>query len=632
MGRLKRIVTLTLISLISVPQMRVQALENKYEQVNETIQIDDNLNLSKNMKFNSVKADVQESIEANKNFRKLVLKTKSNYEVALAYSDGSYSYVDKAETMDEAMGKLNKVQNNIKASDNIIPVILDQSGQVIYADKAVGRVRKYTNGAIVSGISYIYPDSSLSNRYTYVNHNYISEVPLIQTTNNAAQVLISGYRGWMKSVNKDSIANNTNADIVIWPLNQVTNPSYYIVEGGVLFHYISTSLDGNTGSKLYVGTAPDFMKGKENENKKYVSYDGVYFYNGLTVQDGIWNLTLDLREGTRTRCLNSDNPYYSYFNNLPFRTKTNYTADEINKYINNNTEEISKLRGLGKILKDCESDYGVNAILTLGIAINESDFGISKLAQKNNNLFGIGAVDDNPDKAKKYESVEECVIAFTKVLISNGYTNPKESVNNGGFLGNKNLGANVEYASDPFWGEKASRYAFLIDYYLSGENINNMKDENYYQLIRYTGPNRVIGPDGVWFYDIDYNNTVETSAVGTIAPMVSGTRVNIDGTNYIEINAERNHSMGLSDFTGEYKWDYKGYIEEKNIQFINERRTMFEVEDLDEDGKITILDLAKIGKMYNVKSTDKDWNQRYDLNSDNIVDIYDIMRVARKIG
>ncbi len=47
--------------------------------------------------------DVRESRLANSNIRKLVLQTDANYEVALAYSDGNYSYVNKFDDLEEAI-------------------------------------------------------------------------------------------------------------------------------------------------------------------------------------------------------------------------------------------------------------------------------------------------------------------------------------------------------------------------------------------------------------------------------------------------------------------------------------------------------------------------------------------------
>ena len=68
---------------------------------------------------------------------------------------------------------------------------------------------------------------------------------------------------------------------------------------------------------LYVGSAPDFLE----PGKKYASYDGNYFYYADNIQDAIWNLTLDLKENTKKRAVNSGNPYYSYFNNLSLEVK-----------------------------------------------------------------------------------------------------------------------------------------------------------------------------------------------------------------------------------------------------------------------------------------------------------------------
>lgn len=624
MSKISKLITLSLISILSFSQIRVQAYEDKYKEIKEY-----KTSYFRAAALEYEREELRISREANENFSKRELKTDSNYEIALAYSDGSYSYLDKADTIEEAMTKCIGMEEKNKSLNSPMPVVLDKSGQAVYAEKSVGRVRKYVDGVAINNNnlnSNVYSSATLTNAYTYVNHGYVSEVPLIGTSGNAANVLIGGYKGWMSYRND---LNNLNSDIVIWPLNQVTNPSYYKVENGVLIHYISLSLDTpNSGVFENVGKAPDFLV----QGKKYISYDGIYFYDGANPQDGIWNLTLDLRENTKNRSLNKNNPYYSYTKNLPFRTKTNYNAQDLDNYINSKTQPTSKLRGLGKTFKECEEKYGVNATIALGVAINESGWGMSAIAQQKNNLFGLNAVDSSPGlSANEFATPEDSVRDFTKNWISNGYTNPRDSRNYGGFLGDKEFGANVKYASDPFWGEKAANFAFSIDYELSGKNINSLKDENYYQLIKYTGPNKVIGPDGVWFYDIAAINTYQTSTIGTIAAMVSGSKVNINGTSSIEIYAERNHSMNDGNFTGDYDWNYTGYVEDKNYIYINKGRTRFEREDFDEDGKITLLDLAQVGNRYNLKSGDKNWDPKYDINNDNIIDIYDIVNVARKI-
>jgi uncharacterized repeat protein (TIGR02543 family) len=53
--------------------------------------------------------------------------------------------------------------------------------------------------------------------------------------------------------------------------------------------------------------------------------------------------------------------------------------------------------------------------------------------------------------------------------------------------------------------------------------------------------------------------------------------------------------------------------------------------DINEDGTINILDLASAAQNYNTTSTEADWNSRLDVNNDNIVDIFDLVLVSKKI-
>lgn len=641
MGVRKRILSLSLVALMIgaiLPNVKVQASDIKdgplYKKEYEEVINYDLYSNSKTSFLLDERKDVRESRLANSKIRKLVLQTDANYEVALAYSDGNYSYVNNFDDLEEAINECKSIEKEIDESENIIPVVIDKSGQVTYATKSVARVRKYVNGKIVSGTSNIYADSAMKNAYTYVSHDYMSEVPLITTSGQAAKVLIGGYEGWMKYTNKGDYTNKT-VDVVIWPLNQVTTPSYYIVQDGILKHWAGTSLDGGSGSMLYVGSAPDFLE----PGKKYASYDGNYFYYADNIQDAIWNLTLDLKENTKKRAVNSGNPYYSYFNNLSFRSKSNYTADEIDRYITAHTASDSKLRNLGAALKEAENTYGVNALLTLSVAINESGWGQSRIAKDKNNLFGMGAIDSDPyNGAYKYPSTRESVLDFTKNFISNQYANPRDWKYWGAFLGNKNLGANVKYASDPFWGEKAASYAIQIDYYLSGKNVNNLRDENYYQLIKYVGTNTVIGADGTEFYDVSTTNSyvdnagdIGTSVVGTNAVQASGKKVIINGEEYIEIYADRNHTKYNGNFNGTYNWSKLGYTKNKNIIFLNKGKTGFKEGDINFDDIIDMKDLSSISNLYNSKKGDSNWNNNCDLNNDGIIDIYDIVKIANKI-
>ena len=97
-----------------------------------------------------------------------------------------------------------------------------------------------------------------------------------------------------------------------------------------------------------------------------------------------------------------------------------------------------------------QNQYGVNAMLAIGVAANESTWGTSDIAVTKNNLFGLNAVDTSPGQsANTYESVDSCIKTFMETYMSKKYLNPGASLYAGGYLGNKASGINVKYASDP---------------------------------------------------------------------------------------------------------------------------------------------------------------------------------------
>ncbi|WP_195469313.1 glucosaminidase domain-containing protein [Clostridium sp. D43t1_170807_H7] len=500
---------------------------------------------------------------------KLKKKTEEDYEIALAYSDGTYRFVDSTNSIEEAKNEVLEAESNL--SDNsIVPVVLDENGQVTYSTLSMGRILKHINGEAdptFSNNTNIYTTSSLSNAFTYINHGYVDDVPVIEDLGNVAKIQVAGYTGW---VNKDT--SSMDYDLVIVPINQVTNPSYYMNKGGVLYHFISSNLRATTetGNTIRIGLAPTYLK----EGVKYLSYDGNYFYDGSNISTGLTNLICDLRANTKNNSINKSNPCYNYFNYLPFRSRTSYTANELNDFINEKTISNSKLRDTGEYFINAQEKYGVNALLALGIAINESNWGKSTIAQNKNNIFGMNAVDSSPGQsANYYKSVELCINEFAKYYISGGYADPADWRYHGGFLGNKYRGANVKYASDPFWGEKATAHAFTIDMFLSKNDISNLKDYNAFTIIKYTGENRVINSNNTLLYNIYTDFSKRGGYIDTVAVITDNNEKNIGGNYYKEIYAERNTAVGsggtANKYPGEYNWDSRGYIKGENIEFLN---------------------------------------------------------------
>lgn len=486
------------------------------------------------------------------NYEVLETKTDDAYEIALAYDDGSYYFVGSANSYEEAI-KILETTPLPMDEGSIIPVIINRNGQVVYSTNAMAYILNTSNATV-----NIYTTSALNNAFTYVNQAYVSDIPLIETTSNAAKVQVSGYTGWIRS----NLDNESLSDIRIVPMNQVKNPSYYISEGGILYHYISSDLTGGGGYKIAIGAAPSYL----SENTRYFSYDGNYFYNGSNIESGLNAVVNDLKCGNNNNAVNKNNPFYLYYQYLPMRTKTVYTATQLDNYINAKTQSNSKLRGIGQALKDAEEKYGVNALIILGVAINESGWGTSTIAQQKNNLFGIKAYDSNTGAADVFATPGDSVIEFAKNYMSKGYTNPTDWRHFGGLLGNKGVGANVKYASDPFWGEKAARYAFDADLYLSGNKVSSLIDTNRYKIGMYTSSNEVKNSSGSTIYKVDNNH----GWIGATFAFANNDVVYVNGQAMYQIYPERNTSVSDTSYNGDYNWDSKGYINTSGVKIISD--------------------------------------------------------------
>lgn len=568
-------------------------INNKSENQNEELKNDGNIeeltgkiyekesyNLNSRYKFDAYNYK-EEFILDHKGLEslyKLKPKTNENYELILSKDDGEYVYLDSFNNENEGKIKLKKIKANINKG---IITVINREGRIVYAEKSIGRIIKHINGDVdptVNNITEIYPNEELKNKFTYINHGYIDDVPIIENKGDRIKVQIAGYKGWIKND-----INSGNFDVVIVPLNQVRNLSYYIVKDGQLKHFISNDImTDNKGYEIVIGKAPNYLI----ENKKYYSYDANYFYNSIE------ELIEDNKVNSIDRSINKNDKYYSYYTNLPYRSKTNFSATELNDFINLKSDQKSKLRGSGQALIDAQNKYGVNAILILGIAINESAWGMSKIAQEKNNIFGINAIDSNPGQAANYfETISQCIDEFAKNYISRGYSDPTDWRYNGGILGDKSKGTNVNYASDPFWSEKASSHSFKIDFGLSGEYINNLKDYDFYQLAVVNEDKDVLDINGNLLYKIK-DISFKDSGVKN-SPVIIKDDYSNEGwyAIYPERTSAVNSGGNSNKFDGYYNWS-KGYVGKQNIQLINKGKSN---------------NLEHIGIIYQVKGEGYEW-------------------------
>ena len=229
-------------------------------------------------------------------------------------------------------------------------------------------------------------------------------------------ITISGLSGYMKT--EDLQALDASKDFI----------PYYESDGHRFYHYVAQNASIPVAAHL-----SDMEVGK-----KYYSADGLHF------------------EG-----FNLENPFL--FKDLT--EATNYSAEDLDKVFSLLNIDNSLLENKGATFKEAEEHYHINALYLLAHSALESDWGRSKIAKDKNNFFGITAYDTTPYlSAKTFDDVDKGILGASKWIKEN-YIDKGRT-----FLGNKASGMNVEYASDPYWGEKIASVMMKINEKLGGKD------------------------------------------------------------------------------------------------------------------------------------------------------------------
>lgn len=87
---------------------------------------------------------------------------------------------------------------------------------------------------------------------------------------------------------------------------------------------------------------------------------------------------------------------------MSWTTKKDVTASNLDNFIAK-SNPVSKLKGTGKYFIEAGNKTGLNPVILLAFAANESAWGNSTYGASYN-FFGIGAYDSNPDNAYKYSN------------------------------------------------------------------------------------------------------------------------------------------------------------------------------------------------------------------------------------
>jgi len=406
--------------------------------------------------------------------------------------NGWYSAQDKFNAL-VSEGKKNIVIRYLKTDDSSFQSPL----KIVKADRAMAYTQNYTYtvGDVSNGVAStigIFHNTGLTNRYTYLDNqeplvyydtNKSVESNPARPSNLVSYIEINGAQGYIKLTGIDIIPfiyieNNILVPFYVKLSNSQPKQWYVRGDGRIGIFAAPTKYTVNSNKELSIiidrattvsGTltfskAPTWLP-----QGTYYSANGINFYSDL-------DLKTPIMDGDQI------GSFYSYYNYLNLRTKTNYIGTELDSYLpfydsaTSTDYSISIMKDQGSAFVSSQNTYGVNALLVYAMAVHESNYGISTIARTKNNLFGYGANDSNPSDAFYYESVAQSVDIHMGRQLRYYLDYNNNNLFYGSNYGNKGAGINTMYASDPYWSVKIAGHAYRIDRYLG------FKDFNAYQM------------------------------------------------------------------------------------------------------------------------------------------------------
>lgn len=361
-----------------------------------------------------------------------------------------------------------------------------------------------------------------------------------------------------------------------------------------------------------LGIAPSFLV----KNKYYYSFDGIYFYEKYI------DMIDDYRKNTHDLSINKDEPYYNYYLYLPAHSFSSYNGKNLDNRVsvkinpsnpelvkkpiesasyvtdgsfNKSIENLSQMYGEGDNFILSQEEYGINALLTFGAAMNESGDGTSAIAFAKNNLFGHGAYDSCAFTcAITYNTVKDSIFAHA-LNYATSYSNPTARYYYGSHYGNKGSGFGVNYASDPYWGEKAAQYAYESDiniakitYTLDGEtfeagqdylkNTIGIKTSNIDVPIKKEANN---DSKTIYLLKNNYNNRSVFNM-----PLIVFDKVSIGDEVWYKVYADTALDSNKNIINGKYDRNYSfGYVSSKYLYVSNNQPIIKTSEIILEQGK-----------------------------------------------
>ncbi|WP_454955319.1 glucosaminidase domain-containing protein [Gemella morbillorum] len=280
---------------------------------------------------------------------------------------------------------------------------------------------------------------------------------------SGAWVQNNAYSGYYKVVSlyipvydaSGNILSHVSKDTILFKDNRASVGGRIPVQVAGLTGYVNPSqVQAVNSSTTFI---PDYVSDGKYVYHRYSQYSKVMVARHH--QDMVVGKSYYSADGINFGTFKLDHPFQ--FSNL--KSKTNYTAADLNRLYSLMGANDSRLAGKGATFKAAEERYGVNALYLVAHSALESAWGRSKIARDKNNFFGISAYDNNPyNAATKFDNVDAGILGAAR-WINEKYLSKSTYPARGAYLGNKAGGMNVNYATAPYWGESIASIMFAAN-------------------------------------------------------------------------------------------------------------------------------------------------------------------------
>ena len=312
--------------------------------------------------------------------------------------------------------------------------------------------RKYTGWGIDGNGERYFVNGKYANGQ-YNGKNYV----------DGKEMDVNTYAGYYKVVSlyipvydaNGNILSHVSKDTILFRDNRASVGGRIPIQVAGLTGYVNPSqVQAVNSSTTFI---PDYVSDGKYVYHRYSQYSKVMvaYHNANMVVGKSYYSADGINFGT----FKLDHPFQ--FSNL--KSKTNYTAADLNRLYSLMGANDSRLAGKGATFKAAEERYGVNALYLVAHSALESAWGRSKIARDKNNFFGISAYDNNPyNSATKFDDVDSGILGAAR-WINEKYLSKSTYPARGAYLGNKAGGMNVNYATAPYWGESIASIMFAAN-------------------------------------------------------------------------------------------------------------------------------------------------------------------------